>query len=128
MPLRSAASEKPAYLGKEKRSPGGTASVRLTPDRRAAARRHIGRSALRLSRERAMIEAGLWVPSWWLCSGTPILQTGQYAPRDRVSRKPTKLRRSAITVSGIIEPPHCVHLIARCPLSVHKAIPRYDRT
>jgi hypothetical protein len=66
--------------------------------------------------EYAMIDACLWAESWSLSIGTPILHIGQYVPRDRVSRKPTKLRRSLITVSDIIEPPHSVHSIARFPL------------
>lgn len=63
----------------------------------------------------AMIETGRWIGDWWLSIGTPILHIGQYAPRERVARKPAKLRRSLITVSGIIEPPHCVHSIVRFP-------------
>jgi len=91
------------------------APVWLTLNRETAACRHVGKSALMLSREYAMIEAGRWAAGWWLSIGTPILHIGQYAPRDRVSRKPTKLRRSLITVSDIIEPPHSVHSIARFP-------------
>jgi len=53
-----AAPEKPAYLVKESGSPKGIASVRLSPDRGTPACRHVGKSTLMLSRERAMIEAG----------------------------------------------------------------------
>ena len=68
-----------------------------------------------LLHRRAKIGAGGLMACCWLSSGTPILHVAQYAPRDRVSWKPRSPCRSVITVSGIIEPPHCMHSIARFP-------------
>jgi hypothetical protein len=67
----------PAYLGKKRGLRKGIAPRRLTFDRDAAARRHAGKSALTLSRERAKIEAGCRTAGWWLSIGTPIWHAGQ---------------------------------------------------
>jgi hypothetical protein len=53
----------------------------------------------------------------WLSIGALSLQVAQYAPCERVSRKPRTQRRSLITVSDIVGPPHRVHLIAIFPAS-----------
>jgi hypothetical protein len=53
----------------------------------------------------------------WFSVGALSLQVAQYAPCERVSRKPRTLRRSLITVSNIIGPPHRVHSIAIFPAS-----------
>ena len=59
----------------------------------------------------------------WLSIGTLSLHAAQYAPCNRVSRKPKRLRRSLITVSEIVRPPHRLHSIATpaSPLSVSGA-------
>jgi hypothetical protein len=44
--------------------------------------------------------------------GTLRLHVAQYPPGERVSRKLKTLRRSLITVSGIVGPPHRLHSIA----------------
>jgi hypothetical protein len=110
-PLRNS----PAYLGKKSGLLNGIAPLWRTVERETGACRHADKSALTLSRERAMIDAGCRMAGWWLSIGTPIWHEGQYAPRDRVSRKPRTLRCSLITVSDIIEPPHCLHSIDRFP-------------
>jgi hypothetical protein len=47
------------------------------------------------------------------CSvGALSLQVAQYAPRERVSRKPRTPRRSVIIVSAIVGPPQRLHSIA----------------
>jgi hypothetical protein len=53
----------------------------------------------------------------WFVTGIPILQVAQYAPWNRVSRKPMNRRRSFITVSAIMRPPHRLHSIVAFPLS-----------
>jgi hypothetical protein len=40
------------------------------------------------------------------------LHVAQYAPCERVSRKPRILRRSLIIVSAIVRPPHRGHSLA----------------
>jgi hypothetical protein len=48
----------------------------------------------------------------WLSIGTLSLHVAQYPPCERVSRKPKTPRRSLITVSSIVGPPHRLHSIA----------------
>jgi hypothetical protein len=55
--------------------------------------------------------------------GTLNLQVAQYAPCERVSRKPRMLRLNLITVSKIVGPPHRLHSFAmsRLPIIVSAA-------
>jgi hypothetical protein len=55
--------------------------------------------------------------------GTLSLHVAQYAPCERVSRRPRMPRRSLITVSNIVWPPHRLHSIAmsRLPIIVGAA-------
>lgn len=59
----------------------------------------------------------------WFPMGEHSLHVAQYAPRKRVSRKPRTPRRSLITVSGIVGPPHRVHSIAIFRLRLLSAPP-----
>jgi hypothetical protein len=63
--------------------------------------------------------------------GALSLHAAQYAPRARVSRKPRTPRRSVITVSAIVGPPHWLHAIAmsrlRSPFSTANINRRIER-
>jgi hypothetical protein len=63
--------------------------------------------------------------------GALSLHAAQYAPRARVSRKPRTPRRSVITVSAIVGPPHWLHAIAmsrlRSPFSTGDINRRIER-
>jgi hypothetical protein len=81
------------------------------PDRPNARRNHIGKNPLTLGRDRLLIATGRRMPAAF--SFDPLnLHVAQYARCERVSRKPKRPRRSLITVSSIVEPPHRLHSIA----------------
>jgi hypothetical protein len=81
------------------------------PDWAGATRSHIGKNSLRLGRGRPLIAIdGRMVV--WSFIGTLNLHVAQYAPSEQVARKPRTPRRSLITVSNIVGPPHRLHSIA----------------
>jgi hypothetical protein len=83
----------------------------VPPDQPGARRNHIGKSPLTLGRDRPLIAIGGRIAAAFLID--PLnLHVAQYAPCERVSRKPRRSRRSLITVSRIVAPPHRVHSIA----------------
>src|ERR1700677_1450498 len=85
--------------------------VRPKPDRTGAPRNHTGRNPPTLLRGRALILVG-GRGADGVSTGALSLHVAQYAPCERVSRKPRTLRRSLITVSDMVGPPHRVHSIA----------------
>jgi hypothetical protein len=81
------------------------------PDRAGATCTHIGKNPLKLGRRRPPNAIdGPIVGQFSI--GTLSLHVAQYAPCKRVSRKPRMPRRSLITVSSIVGPPHRSHSIA----------------
>jgi hypothetical protein len=81
------------------------------PDLPGARRNHIGNNPLTLGRDRPLIAIGGRMAAAF--SIVPLnLHVAQYAPCARVSRKPKRPRRSLITVSSIVGPPHRLHSIA----------------
>jgi hypothetical protein len=81
------------------------------PNRADATRNHIGKNPLRLGRGRPLIATDGRMAAWFSI-GTLSLHVAQYAPCERISRKPRTPRRSLITVSDIVGPPHRLHSIA----------------
>jgi hypothetical protein len=71
----------------------------------------VGKNLPKLSRgqPRIVVAGGM---ADWRSIGTLSLHVAQYAPCQRVARKPRMPRRSLITVSGIVGLPHRVHSIA----------------
>jgi hypothetical protein len=102
----------------------------IPPDRAGARRNHSGKYPLQLCRGRSLIAidgrraAGFSI-------GTLSLHVAQYAPCERVSRTPRTPRRSVITVSNIVGPPHRLHSIAmsrlRLPFSTADIRRRFER-
>jgi hypothetical protein len=81
------------------------------PDRPSARRNHIGKNPLTLGRDRPLIAIGRRMPAAFSID-PHNLHVAQYARCERVSLKPKRPRRSLITVSSIVEPPHRSHSIA----------------
>jgi hypothetical protein len=94
----------------------GTARIRPKPDRAPVTRNPIGKNPLRLVRGRPLIAVADRVADG-VSLGVLSLHVAPYAPCELVSRKPRTLRRSLITVSDIVGPPHRVHSIAIFPAS-----------
>jgi hypothetical protein len=90
--------------------PGIMDYTHSTPfDWAGATRNHIGKNPLRLGHGRLSIAIDGRMAAW-VSIGTLSLHV-QYAPCERVSRKPRIPRGSLITVSSIVEPPHRLHSI-----------------
>jgi hypothetical protein len=81
------------------------------PDRAGATSNHRGKNPLTLERGRPLMAIdGPLMP--WFSIGRLSLHIAQYAPFERLSRKPSMPRRSVIIVSSIVGPPHRLHSIA----------------
>jgi hypothetical protein len=100
------------------------------PDRVGARRNHIGKNPLRLWRGRLLIAIDGRMAAGF-SMGALSLHAAQYAPRERVSPQPSTPRRSVITVSTIVGPPHRLHAIAmsrlRSPFSTANINRRFER-
>ena len=85
------------------------------PDRTGVRRRHIGKNPLTLWPGRPWIAiGGRMIAAFSI--GTLRLHVAQYPPCELVSWKPKTPRRSLITVSSIVGPPHRLHSIAMSSL------------
>jgi hypothetical protein len=87
-------------------------------------RNYIGKNPLRLGRGRLLIVIGGRMVVWFSI-GTLSLHVGQYPPCERVSRKLRRPRRSLMTVSSIVAPPHRLHSIAMSRLRLLFSIRRH---
>jgi hypothetical protein len=115
--LRSASSRTPVLV-----------YTHLTPpDRAGSTRNHSGKNPLKLRRGRPLVAAAGRMPAW-ISIGTLSWHAAQYAPCERVSRRPRTPRRSLITVSAIVGPPHRVHSIAMSRLRLSFSTANIKRT